>query len=1755
MFLFLAVLVLPFLLGCVSAQGLDCVFYLSRRLSGVFHYDQRIRYSLTFVAAKLACEQDFGAVVATRDQLHTAYLAGLEGCRAGWISSGEVAYPRIHRNWNCGQNRVGIISYGVKKNLLEKWDVYCYKLDDDCSAYNKSLQLEDKTSNSKSVNLFLGVIIPSSWKNVSKKQEIAETDLTQIQNKTTLFPNAVIPSYHSENIKDLYDSENLTSISTYVTFAENSTASSIDSSEKDNVKELVKSFLTENNDKSSNSRYPLQTERDKIIAASQLGVNWAKFEMVNNLTNETKIGYYSKVKSNSTVISSEITAEMLQIWNVTVDEPLKTTKRDNDSAHKSFKPSQAPLKFKNSPTGRGIPYMRTLYQHEVTTVTHQLPKHTLLSKVNMAEAYLGSPDLTNKFQSNTHSDLTNSFLLTDQNKKFIFEGKYGGLNEMTSTKFTEPILKHSSSVYEDQQDFMVGNISLETLESAKHVANSVMTSQTVQPNMHLVTEKQKSPTQISSFTRGSTVADDKLGRAVTNTFETETSSPVISIVTPGPPSEYAINGTKDPHHQSVSKPNGNSFNILGQFPSSGSSNMVWKDEHLDAINNTHLLLDLEKSITEMSRSDKSDLPIQIERYFNEGKIGQLDTVDTKEKMILGKVVKDWTAPQLTPHTHLPASLSIASRLDNTALAEMTTIENSFHPNTLKVEDIPHHAENKQGHHLDSIRRGETTLSGTTSDYEVGLNHLLISGTGLPQSVERTIQLPISSLDVTAFPGTSAPGINVESITFKAQSFAQAAEPRVDQQGKVNIKSNIILNNDEEKSFGSRVNDGMKLYTPVTHNTGSQETVSSEKNAYEDATSEINTVQQIAYSIDHTFQPVLPVDSSVLSRFTTPFGKFQQSTGSESMESIISTGEIILQPTISSGDTRKMQNNLVPQKESLNKESHFQTHMHSLGDVQQFITPKAEDKAPVNVTTTENDLRITRKDGKDQPSVAKGTSTLQDVITTANIVEPLFRLTEKSIVQHSAEGVSEAISRKSTGTQRDQVVKGTEEAPIPKEETSQYDVTHMTDMEIFSSLDVKDVANITDPVTEFLSSAASSISPVAVQTSVAYGHLLSTLASHFVVTEIPPKQDNVHPSTSSLVTSDSCGGMMRQTEGRFQTPHYPQSYPSNMDCTWEIEAPPGHLIRLDFTSLFIEEHRTCKYDYVVVYDGKGPSKVEMGRFCGSEVPPQLQGSSNTMSITMRSDSSMELEGFSAQFSIFQIPGGYIHLVEGKNKYNGIIEIVTDGHWGGICAKQWTNRDAMVVCRQLGFNGPALATRVEVSQQDMPEAIPYIKCNGDEMTLQDCDIRRSGKCTTSERAAVICQVMESCAALKSAGFLESGVFTIDPDGLERGVDPFPVECDMISDSATGITVIGHDSEDRIRVSPCEDAGCYSRTINYNQASLDQLKSLTETSKYCEQYISLECRHIRFLKQRWGWWVSRDGHKINSWGGASTDSGKCACGENGNCALGLSTCNCDANDGVWRHDKGYLTDKTILPAQEVRFGDTRDVPVEMAFHKIGPLRCYGQGSKVSVLESCAVLKEAGFQKSQRYIIDPDGAGTGVPQFEVFCDMTSDQLTAITIVSHDSERRTRVSPCEEPGCFRREINYEAELIQLNALTRISESCEQHVKLDCRHIRFIQAGWGWWMSWDGRRMFYWGDASPDRGGCACGMTESCSVPGMLCNCDSNDHIWRTDEGTLRDKTSLPIQAVHFGDTKGAPLEMAFYTIGKFMCKGKAGTQKIYQSL
>jgi hypothetical protein len=197
--------------------------------------------------------------------------------------------------------------------------------------------------------------------------------------------------------------------------------------------------------------------------------------------------------------------------------------------------------------------------------------------------------------------------------------------------------------------------------------------------------------------------------------------------------------------------------------------------------------------------------------------------------------------------------------------------------------------------------------------------------------------------------------------------------------------------------------------------------------------------------------------------------------------------------------------------------------------------------------------------------------------------------------------------------------------------------------------------------------------------------------------------------------------------------------------------------------------------------------------------------------------------------------------------------------------------------------------------------------------------------------------SCSALLiKHPSTRSGTYYINPEGL--GSSPLvQVYCNMTSENGVGVTVIGHDSGSRTLVKGYEPAGSYKQKIKYD-ISMEQIVAIMKQSKNCEQFIKYECYDSRLVGTYFGWWVSRQGTRMNYWGGAAVNSGKCACGMTNSCTGGRK-CNCDKDDMTWREDSGYLTDKNTLPVTELRFGATgTTIWNEEGKHTLGRLQCWG-------------------------------------------------------------------------------------------------------------------------------------------------------------------------------------------------------------------------
>ena len=113
--------------------------------------------------------------------------------------------------------------------------------------------------------------------------------------------------------------------------------------------------------------------------------------------------------------------------------------------------------------------------------------------------------------------------------------------------------------------------------------------------------------------------------------------------------------------------------------------------------------------------------------------------------------------------------------------------------------------------------------------------------------------------------------------------------------------------------------------------------------------------------------------------------------------------------------------------------------------------------------------------------------------------------------------------------------------------------------------------------------------------------------------------------NELNYSTTCGGYYTNANALLSSPSYPNpytngkitslsdpdNYPDNADCIYNISQPPGTVILLNFLSMDIEDHRTCKYDYLEIRDGRSHDSPLLEKHCGSSTPSPIQSTQNQL----------------------------------------------------------------------------------------------------------------------------------------------------------------------------------------------------------------------------------------------------------------------------------------------------------------------------------------------------------------------------------------------------------------------------------------------------------------------------------------------------------------------------------------------------------------
>jgi len=100
--------------------------------------------------------------------------------------------------------------------------------------------------------------------------------------------------------------------------------------------------------------------------------------------------------------------------------------------------------------------------------------------------------------------------------------------------------------------------------------------------------------------------------------------------------------------------------------------------------------------------------------------------------------------------------------------------------------------------------------------------------------------------------------------------------------------------------------------------------------------------------------------------------------------------------------------------------------------------------------------------------------------------------------------------------------------------------------------------------------------------------------------------------------------------------------------------------------------------------------------------------------------------------------YVELRGGNagGESGNVYAVNRNGYLGPVCDDGWTDTNAAVVCRQLGYSYGTRKTGSYFGQVPSNFAMDEVRCKGDEAFLQDCSYDTSEDCGASEGAGVFC-----------------------------------------------------------------------------------------------------------------------------------------------------------------------------------------------------------------------------------------------------------------------------------------------------------------------------------------------------------------------------------------------------------------------------------
>ncbi|TNN54059.1 Discoidin, CUB and LCCL domain-containing protein 2 [Liparis tanakae] len=121
--------------------------------------------------------------------------------------------------------------------------------------------------------------------------------------------------------------------------------------------------------------------------------------------------------------------------------------------------------------------------------------------------------------------------------------------------------------------------------------------------------------------------------------------------------------------------------------------------------------------------------------------------------------------------------------------------------------------------------------------------------------------------------------------------------------------------------------------------------------------------------------------------------------------------------------------------------------------------------------------------------------------------------------------------------------------------------------------------------------------------------------------------------------DGCGpSVLGPSSGTLSSLGYPGTYPNDTVCEWEISVPRGSRVHFRFAELDFE-NSNCQVNYLRLYNGIGPGRSEIVKYCGlsTKVKELVESAGHQVTVQFMSGTHRSGRGFYLSYSTTEHTG--------------------------------------------------------------------------------------------------------------------------------------------------------------------------------------------------------------------------------------------------------------------------------------------------------------------------------------------------------------------------------------------------------------------------------------------------------------------------------------------------------------------------------------